>query len=169
MVELLQVYAGGPGTPVPFCRASLRIIIILDLVCLLWGWAHRVWLLPWELKSVGQFWGLENDFITERIYLECSSGEAHQICPARMLSWVVFFSRFSFQWQYLTIFLRASSICCKIFINEDCSFSRTRTGQFHIYDQTHLMWGHLISVTQFDEHSVLKSSCEASSMHKPMI
>lgn len=128
------------------------------------GCCHENWN-QWDSSGVWNVISLLKEYIWSAVVEK----HVRSVLPGCSAGLYSAFSRFSFQWQYLTIFLRASSICCKIFINEDCSFSRTRTGQFHIYDQTHLLWGHLISVTQFDERSVLKSSCEASSMHRPMI
>lgn len=109
-----------------------------------WSCYHENWN-QWDSCGVWNIISLLKEYIWSAVVEE----HIRSVLPGCSAGLYSAFSRLSFQCQYLSTFPRASSTCCKIFIDEDYSFSRTRTGWFHIYDQTHLVWGHLISVTQF--------------------
>lgn len=87
-----------------------------------WGWCHENWN-QWDSSGVWNMISLMKEYIWSAV-VEKHVRSVLTGCSAGLYS---AFSGFSFQCQYLTIFTRASTMCCKIFINEDYSFSRTRS------------------------------------------
>lgn len=160
MIELLQVNA---EIRISFEALVLLCLSVLTLVMAFWesllSWTlcacfgdeltewscyHENWN-QWDSCGVWNIISLLKEYIWSAVVEE----HIRSVLPGCSAGLYSAFSRLSFQCQYLSTFPRASSTCCKIFIDEDYSFSRARTGWFHICDQTHLVWGHLISVTQF--------------------
>lgn len=109
-----------------------------------WGWCPENWN-QWDSSGVWNIISLLREYIWSAVVEKhirsvltgCSAG----LCSA--------FSRFRFQYQYLSIFPRASS-AVKFSLMKITPFPGPGAGWFQIYDQIHLLWGLLISVTQSD-------------------